>query len=213
MAKIYVIGISNSVIGIKGYIAALRKEHDVVNRSCGRNPFLFHIAHILQNREVIEKCDLLIIDHYGNDANYYGGIPSFNYDERLEDLYFLLSTLNVDVINILFPRIKVNYKEIKGKVISKSCKYGISYIDLDEAGISRRHYIDSFHINRSASYIFGMHLSRFVSSISHAPPSGGRLDSFPARLVLARDLFAPSEIKAFSNSMCNIEFAPLSYDV
>lgn len=70
--KIVILGTSDSVMGQKGFVRALRQRHEVVNLSAGRVGVAFHLNRIIEHYEMIESADLLIIDHYINDVNGFG---------------------------------------------------------------------------------------------------------------------------------------------
>lgn len=209
MAKVYVLGTSNSIIGIRGYVEALKMSHYVLNKSCGRNSLFYHVAHILQNREAIEACDFLLVDHYGNDANHYGGVLGESYDTYLEYFYFLLSTLNVHVVNIMFPRRRHVFKEVHEKVVKVANQYNITTVDLGQLEFRREHFIDDFHIDRFTSYMLGMFLSREIDRVSNDVPHGGVLNRFPMRVIAAKQLCSDEALQTFSNSLVSVEYFSL----
>lgn len=84
-------------------MAALKEQHEVINLSVGRTPVLMHIKTILDKKEEIEQGDILIIDHYINDMMSYAADYGSDYQVYVEDLYKILSSLNINTINLLFP--------------------------------------------------------------------------------------------------------------
>ena len=212
LAKIVIVGTSNSVMGEKGFVRSLSIEHDVVNLSSGRVPFYCHIKTIELNKELIEGCDLLIIDHYINDLNFYTRKFGEQYNRECEYFYQLLSTINTNIINLLFPiknlidKSALNYYR-RVKQLTK--KYNISIVDLNEYDFKAYHYDNPVHISHKISYILGLSLSKLADKFQGSKPCGGRLISSPFKVFNAKSLakFAPdSEIKTFSNSLLEIDY-------
>lgn len=212
LAKIVIVGTSNSVMGEKGFIRSLSIEHDVINLSAGRVPFYCHIKTIELNKELIESCDLLIIDHYINDLNFYTRKFGEQYNRECEYFYQLLSTLNTNIINLLFP-----VKNLINKLASSyyrrvkqlTKKYNLSLVDLNEYDFKPYHYDNPVHISHKISYILGLSLSKIADKFQGSKPRGGRLISSPFKVFDAKSLakFAPhSEIKTFSNSLLEVDY-------
>ncbi|MDN2664389.1 hypothetical protein OW492_13515 [Psychromonas sp. 14N.309.X.WAT.B.A12] len=101
--KIIIVGTSNSVMGNKGFIESLRIDNEVIQLSSGRTPFLCTLKTIMLNQKLIESSDILIIDHYINDINFYVLEKGPDYIKMVKDFYIYLSSLNVNVLNLMFP--------------------------------------------------------------------------------------------------------------
>ena len=212
LAKIVVIGTSNSVMGKKGFIKSLSIEHDVVNLSSGRVPFYCHIKTIELNKDLIEDSDLLIIDHYINDINFYNQSLGKKYIQECEYFYQILSTLNTNIINLLFP-IKNTLKESSldyyQKVKHLTKKYNLSIIDLNEYNFEPHHYDNPVHINHKVSYILGLSLSKIVAEFQEHKPYGGKLISNPFKVLDAHSLadYVPnSKDNTFKNSLLEVDY-------
>ncbi len=212
LAKVIVIGTSNSIMGRKGFIKSLSIEHEVINLSSGRVPFYFHIKTIEENKELIESSDLFIIEHYVNDVNFYAEKLGNKYYQECEYLYQLLSTINTNIINLLFPikdlgqRPTFNYYK-RVKQLTK--QYNISIIDLNDYKFESHHYCDPIHINYKASYILGLSLSKIINIFQDEKPHSGRLISSPFKIIDTRSLleFSPkSELKTFKNSLLEVDY-------
>ncbi|UWR28365.1 hypothetical protein K3757_18805 (plasmid) [Sulfitobacter sp. S223] len=209
MTKIYILGTSNSVLGVKGYAEALGLQHEVTNRSSGRNSLIYHIGHILENRAEIESHDLLIIDHYVNDANFYCGFFGDQYPQYLEMLYQLLATLNLPVLNLMFPCISHDYPEVCDQVREISAQYGITVLDLNEAGFRPEHFRDPVHLNRYASYMMGLFLLQSLARGIGPRPAGGMLRSYPLRVISAQEFTPDLPLHSLENSVSRIRYVQL----
>lgn len=209
MAKIYILGTSNSVIGVKGYAEALGLRHNVTNRSSGRSSLAYHVCHILQNRVEIEAHDLLIIDHYGNDANFYRGFFGEKYSKYLAMYYQLLATLNVPVLNLMFPRLTQKYPEVHGLVRDIAERHGITSVDLNEAGFRRDHFMDAVHINYHSSYMMGIFLSQALDCGIGPKPIGGELNGYPLRVIPAREFAPDLPLKYLNTRVSRVEYVQL----
>ncbi|MEZ9657986.1 hypothetical protein [Vibrio sp. 10N.261.52.F3] len=202
--KIIVLGTSNSVIGEKGYIAALRRDHVVINMSSGRVPYYSHIFKILKFKAIIESCDLLIIDHYVNDINLYNDALGEDYKGNIDYFYKLLSCLNVPVINLLFPLkhgVDENYLEY---IKHMSIENNISVIDLNRHAYEDWYFNDPIHLSHRVSYILGMELSSEFKRLGSVEKSrGGGLEDFP---FFYMDTFPCCESIKYSNSLIDIEY-------
>lgn len=101
--KIVILGTSNSIMGEKGYIKALRQRHEVINLSAGRVGLAFHFNRLLEHYQMIEVADLLIVDHYINDIKNFGARLGAQYIADIGTFYDMLRCLNTHVVNLLFP--------------------------------------------------------------------------------------------------------------
>lgn len=209
MARIHILGTSNSVIGQSGYVEALRLRHEVTNRSAGRNGFAYHISQILQHRATIEASDLLIVDHYGNDTNLYRGVYGARYPRYLESFYQLLATLNLPVVNVMFPRRVTRYPKVRGMVRDMADRYGITTLDLSDAGFRPEHFLDPYHIDRHASYMLGIFLGQAVARLTAHRPQGGSLTGCPFRVIPACDIAPDLPLRHFSNSIADVDYVLL----
>lgn len=209
MAHIHILGTSNSVLGNRGYVKALRLHHTVTNRSCGRNSLTYHIGQILENKTDIENADVLIIDHYGNDANFYRGVFGDDYAHFLDLFYKLLSTLNVHIINLMFPRQEHKYPDVRELVLAAAAKNNISTLDLSDLEFRPDHFADSVHINTQASYMLGLFMSLSIKNILGQKPHGGNLSQYPMRVIRGNKLDADLPVYSFSNSVSSFDYVAL----
>ncbi len=215
--KIAIVGTSNSVIGTKGYIQALKQEHDVIQLSSGRVPFYAGIKTIVENRQLIESCDLLIIDHYINDVNYYGSRLGTEYREHLELYYQLLASLNVNIVNLLFPMQKLEQRDavdMYHQALSLCHKYKISIIDLNNLDIDNSFYIDHIHLSHDVSYVLGECLNQAFSVQSWPVVTNGSCEAFPFYIVDAKALAEDDkQLGHFKNSLVDVEYFKLEEEL
>lgn len=215
--KIIVVGTSNSVIGNKGFIQSLRLQHEVIQLSCGRVPFFYHLKTLIKNRELVENCDLLILDHYINDVNVYRGILSDEYQHLCEEFYRFLSTLNVNIVNVFFPVIGLRdykFNSFYDTVLELCRLNSISVIDLNELNFSKGHFKDKIHLSHRTSYFFGIILGGVLASheyrLKKNRPSGGQCKNNPFSIVNIPEVVGNST--EFKNDLIHIEYADIEKD-
>lgn len=211
MAKIVVIGTSNSVIGRNGFIKSLSLDHEVINLSSGRVPFYCHIQKIQKNKTLIESSDLLIIDHYVNDVGFYADRLKEKYHQECEIFYQLLSTVNTHILNLFFPIQKIANKNLDyyQKVKQLTKQYNLSFIDLNDYEFKSHYFQNPAHINKKASYILGLSLSKVINVFENDKPYGGKLFSSPFKIIDTDNLanFTPhSKLKTFKNSLVKVDY-------
>ncbi|WP_025564755.1 hypothetical protein [Psychromonas sp. SP041] len=210
--KIVVIGTSNSVMGGNGFIKALMLDHEVIQLSSGRVPFFYHIKTIENNKALIESSDLLLIDHYINDVNFYSEALGEEYNQLCEDFYYLLSSINTRIINVLFPirdlkkRDTITYYE---QIKKSSRLYSLCVLDLNETPFSRHHFSDNIHITHDASYALGIVLGKeLLDSDIGQKPQQGYCRNMPFKVINIEDLPLKNNnaIKTFSNSLMRLKY-------
>ena len=215
--KIVVLGTSNSVMGNKGFIQALSLTHDVVQLSSGRVPFYYHILTALKNIDVIENADLVLIDHYVNDVNYYARRMGEDYLKGLEEFYLFLSSLNVRILNLFFPIFDISKLPsfwVLEKVKELSGSHSISYLDLNEVGFTENNFANEEHINHSASYALGLILSRELKLDGMGEkPTGGELVSNPYSYFDATSFEGSGVVSNFKNSLLSIDYLDLKTEL
>lgn len=208
--KIVVLGTSNSVVGNKGYLQSLRLEHEVIQLSSGRVPFYYHIKEILTKRDLLESADLIILDHYVNDVNFYIEKNLKDYRKHLEQFYFLLSTLNTHILNVLFPiwRIAEGFgSEILQKTIEFSERYRIQYLNLNDVQFKYYHFLNDVHLNHNTSYALGLVLKKYIEELcSTNKPASGAVNSCPFVVLTPVDFNSGNAVETFSNSLLSLEY-------
>ncbi len=215
--KIIVVGTSNSVIGGKGYIEALRLEHEVVQLSSGRTPFYSCMKTILNHKSEIENSDLLIIDHYINDVYFYGAPLGDSYRKHLDLFYSYLSSLNVNILNLMFPI--QDFEQIKAIDIyhqTKSLcdKYAISVLDLNEFDVPKEFYRDLIHLTHDVSYALGLSLNKGFSKFDFESVDFGSVSNFPFYSLNASDLPKNrNESGNFKNSLISVDYLKLEHEL
>jgi len=180
--KIVILGTSNSVMGQKGFVRALRQRHEVVNLSAGRVGVAFHLNRIIEHYEMIESADLLIIDHYINDVNGFGPHLGDQYISDLNVLFDCLRCMNTHVINLLFPFIAKEHMDLGfyDVAVEGMRARNLSFVDLNEIGFKRQHFLDEIHLTTGASYLMGMTIAREIARLENVPkPSGGAIHENP----------------------------------
>lgn len=217
--RIVVVGTSNSVMGNKGFLESLRLEHEVIQLSCGRVPFFFHLRTLISHMDLIESCDLLIIDHYVNDVNFYHSKLGFEYEKLCHEFYNFLSTLNINVINILFPiqGLGVNFSKYYYELVLSLCDLNsISVIDLNKLDFKAHHFQDVLHLSHDVSYAFGIVLAGILNNKAHdfklLRPFGGMCKKNPFYLVdLARSNNLETNI--FKNSLIELKYVDVKNNI
>ena len=108
MKTVAIIGTSNSIMGERGYVKALRNSFAVDNLSIGRTPIHRHIALLSRQRARLAAADLIILEHYVNDIVFYA--KAFHdmgrFDEYMahaEKFYRGLAALSLPVVNVFSP--------------------------------------------------------------------------------------------------------------
>ncbi|MBN0987000.1 hypothetical protein [Amphritea pacifica] len=208
--NIIIIGTSNSVM-TESYVSALKIYHNVSNLSCGRVPFFYHIKTIKQNIDLIEKSDLLIIDHYINDMNYYYPRLGDSYLEECTDFYKLLSSLNTNILNILFPiRKKLNRHETDYYNFVKdiSIKENIPMLDLNLFEFKSENFWDDIHLNKKTSFTVGVSLANNLRATTPKKVAGGSIKNDPYMIFDSHHIAESNNFKKheFKNSLIDITF-------
>jgi hypothetical protein len=218
--KIVVIGTSNSVLGVKGFIESLKLQHEVILISSGRTPFLASLKSIINNKKLIESCDLMILEHYVNDVNFYSYCLEDFYDELCVEFYNYLSSLNVRILNVLFPIQDIENSDAKyfnrpfyDFVKSLSARHKISCLDLNKYDFLQHHFQDRLHLKINASYTFGLFLSNYLNAEdTGAKPEGGRCDTMPFSLIKLSELVSNNKVKTYKNSLLEVDYADIRND-
>lgn len=214
--KIIIIGTSNSVMGVRGYIKALQIENEVKYFSLGRCNFYHHINVVLQNRELIESSDLLIIDHYVNDVQSYYLRLEHDYEKLLSDFYSLLSTLNVHLLNVLFPiqNLSKFYGFAAYDIVKNlSRKHKISILDLNEYNIDDSCFQDRIHLSHDYSFSFGVILNKALSFFSvDEKPVGGLMIESPYSSKQISSLINEPAIK-FKNNIVEKDYISIKSNI
>ncbi|WP_413694104.1 hypothetical protein [Psychromonas sp. KJ10-2] len=216
--KIAILGTSNSVSGENGYIKSLREQHQIIQLSVGRVPFFYHIKTILTNIELIESCDVLIIDHYINDINFYLDRLGSSYRGYCLDFYKILGAINTNVINLFFP-VKNIYRHKHYKYFTEllvlSEKHNISVLNLNKLECQDFIFKDEIHITHHASYLFGLWFSELLSSsLFSETVKKGVILNCPFKVnVLTDNLKTEDNVDLFSNSLISIKFLEIKSDI
>lgn len=209
--NIVIIGTSNSVMK-NSYVKSLSLHNIVTNLSTGRVPVFYHIRTILLNMDKLYEADVIIIDHYINDINfYYEKIDDYTF--HTENLYKILGSLNKPVLNLLFPCKKIKEKNTIDyycyiKKLTKN--YGLWLLDLNEYGFEETHFTDVLHLKRNVSYIIGNMLSYTLHN--HVNLNEKREVSFfnnPYYIVTADNIKDSNQhyiFENFKNSLLSVNF-------
>jgi hypothetical protein len=214
--KIVILGTSNSVMGQKGYVRALRQNHDVVNLSTGRVGVAFHMNRLLEHHAMIEAADLLIVDHYINDINGFGGHLGDGYAADLTVFFDTLRCLNTHVINLMFPFLPKDNMDVRFYDIAKTGMRdrNLCLVDLNEIDFKRVHHLDEIHLTAGSSYLMGMILAREIARLeTMAKPSGGEILATPFRRYSAADLMPGRPRRTHSNRLMSFDYLPLDEDI
>ncbi len=178
---IVIVGTSNSILGREGFIKALETNHNVKRFAIGRTPLFYSLFTLMEFRSVIENCDLLILDHYINDVNFYEPKFGREYISHLDNFYLYISSLNVNILNILFPIKNIKKRNnlyIYDRVVEHSNNYNMSLIDLNLLDIPDEDYLDDVHISKQLSYFLGVMIDSELHKFKYSV-SGGECKSNP----------------------------------
>lgn len=215
--KIVVVGTSNSIIGSRGYIEALEIEHEVTQLSTGQTPFYAIMKTVISQRVLIEESDLLIIDHYVNDINFYGALLGDNFRTHLEWFYQYLSSVNANVLNLMFPIKNIENSpsiDIYQLTITLCQKYSISVIDLNRKDLPSEYFKDPIHLNHDASYALGLSLNFELHGLHLHKVSGGEINSFPFYTINGCELSTEnSEPGIFRNRLVHLRYLDLKEQI
>lgn len=212
--NIVVIGTSNSVMK-NNYVGALQVNHNVINLSSGRNSIFYHIKTLIENYEIINSSDLLIIDHYVNDMQFYLNINIDDYSKHIENFYCMLKSLNVFTLLLFMPVLEhlkqkrnIEYLQFLKK---RSTSLDISILDLNEYNFKKHHYEDKIHISRNISNLIGVLLSEFLSNNEEYICSirNGKLNKSPYFLYTSKDAVKFNKeltLTNYKNSLLSINY-------
>ncbi|HPY39444.1 MAG TPA: hypothetical protein PLM98_02905 [Thiolinea sp.] len=210
--KLFIIGTSNSVMR-GNYISALSERHEVINLSVGRTPVIMHLKTILEKRQEIETGDVLIIDHYINDMVYYAAHYPEDYPLYVEDFYKLLSSLNINVINIFFPIHGYRHHPKSAHyhhLIALSKKYKITRLDLNRSGFLPDDFRNRTHLSEKASYEFGRWLAATLKQSAWSKPKDGKILDQPYTILHFQHLNTGRPLRQFTNSLVDIKFVRIT---
>jgi len=215
--NITIIGTSNSVMK-NAYVKALSSEHNITNLSIGRNSIFYHIKTLMSNYNTIAKSDILIIDHYINDINFYLDQNIYKYTFHVQQLYLMIKSLNIFTLVLFMPTYNFAGKKENTEYINflknNLDKLNISYLDLNKYNLQEHHFMDRIHIHRNVSYLIGVllseELSRIVKNIE--PIANGKLQENPYLLLESREILEQNRIfkpEKFKNSLISIEYVKI----
>lgn len=211
--NIVVIGTSNSVMR-NNYVNSLGEAHSVTNLSCGGVSVFFHIMTILKNQEILKNADVVIVDHYINDCNYYHQAID-DYRLHTGNFYKILRLFKKPVINILFPVTEFKLASSWGHcdyVRKLSKEHGFFLLDLNECGFQAGSYADSTHLKRNISYVIGLYLNNILPSLQTADQADvvGALET-PYSVITAEEIAKDNKvnISSFKNSLLSVNYLKL----
>lgn len=210
--KIAILGTSNSVLGQNGYVQALRLHHQVVNLSVGRAPIYMHILTLLEQRELLESQDLVILDHYVNDAIFYDEHTGPDYARHRAMFFDLLAGLNTRVVNLLFPlrNPSPQYRASLKASQDLAQAHGIACVDLNALEFRPHHFNDRLHLAPDVSYLLGLWLHQLIMGGAFGDrPQGGAVTRHPFRVLHPHDAVAPDKVRSFANSLMSREYFAL----
>lgn len=215
--KIFIIGTSNSIMGKKGYIEALELEHDVILHASGRNSIYYLLSIIIKKRTEIESCDLLIIDHYVNDVNFYYNEVGSDYLNVINHTYKYLSSLNTRIINLLFPLrdgIPTESLPCYKRTLENCLKYNISIIDLNSIDFKRQHFRDNVHLNHRTSFLVGLLLNNSLKkSLKIEKPINGNITKPDTYIINQNEIhnknITECNIKSYKNNLLELSYVSI----
>jgi len=173
----------------------------------------------MNNKELIEQSDLLIIDHYVNDIDFYADELGSKYRDECEIFYKLLASINTHVLNVLFPILDLRTRNSFGyyeHVKLLSDKYQIPLLDLNEYAFQPNHFRDPVHIKRRPSYALGLALSDVIDNQFKCAPYGGRVKYNPFEVIdseFIATLNSANEKGNFRNKLIDIDYVDIKHEV
>ncbi|MEI8664641.1 hypothetical protein P4S81_06475 [Pseudoalteromonas sp. B28] len=134
-----------------------------------------------------------------------------SYLSLCNDFYKLLSALNTNVINLLFPvnkQIKSNFENYYSHILCLSKKYSLSVLNLNELNLKEFFFKDDIHITKNASYILGLWLTNLLNLNKLLKPVvNGLLKSVPFKVYSLKNEFPQSDcLNTFSTSLMSIDY-------
>lgn len=154
-----------------------------------------------------------IIDHYVNDSFFYKDKLGDDYEYYLDIFYNLLSALNVQIVNVMFPIIGKINESVRWTVRGFCERFSISFIDMNELPFRSEHFRDNLHIGRLSSYMLGVFLLSGIAGSDKVRPVGGKVNTLPIRVLTAAQMSPDLEVLQFSNRTCSIDYVKLERQV
>lgn len=206
-----VIGASNSIIGEKGYVLALRGLHSVTNLSGADIPVLFTISKLLQAREVIANADWVILDHSISDRAVYFPRLGEEYMHHIDEVYQAVAMINRNILCLGFPMLRNTANDkmyIDG--LAKICrKHGAVFVDFQGVISDPRCFEDPLHAHCEISYLIGEFLSEFIPNLERATNFSGD-DPFPFHRLDASETSADAPVHRFSSRLAQATYVEIN---
>lgn len=168
--NIAIIGASNSIIGEKGYLLALRRSHVVTNLSGGDIPIAFTISKLLQHEDKIAGADWVILDHSISDRAVYYPRLGQEYLDLIDEAYQLAAQINPNVISLVFPMLRDtdSDRNYLAALTGISQKHGVVMADFQGLVTDWRSFEDPLHVHCEASFLIGEFLEDVVPDLKRS---------------------------------------------
>ncbi|WP_371225804.1 hypothetical protein [Roseovarius sp. 2305UL8-3] len=206
--KIVVIGASNSIIGERGYIDALRETNEVTNLSAGDIPVFFVLSKILTRQHDIAQADYVILDHTISDRIAYFPKLREHYTRQIEDIYRVLMSINPNVICVVFPlNLPTTNNEKYLEELEDIClRHNVHFVNLQPIVAEPAFFEEIAHVHCEVSYLMGLSLSRFIAGLKPHQRIAAEALRHPYIICEARSVFPGKEVFRFKSSLAEADY-------
>lgn len=201
--KILILGTSNSILGEKSYIQALRQHYEVIDLSADRVDIAFHRNRLPEHYRIVEAADLLIVEH---DIK---GLSCFE-TQYITDIG-MMRCLDTLIIAALLPYAPHPSRATRFNGLTTTATRNLCLVDLSYIPLKAAHLLDEIHPKSEASYVFGMVLEREIVRLETLPyPSGGAVLATPLQRQPTPDLAPVANQPHQENQLMALDDLPLA---
>lgn len=210
--KLVVIGASNSIIGEKGYIGALRKTHEVVNLSAGDVPIFFTLSKILTKQEDIAQADYIILDHSISDRLSYFPKLREDYTCEIQDIYRILTSINPNVISVIFPLklISKPHEKYLQEMEAICRRQSVYFVNFQPIATDINFFEDVAHVHCEVSYLMGLCLGQFISGLRLRHRTKPAMADHGYVVREARSVSPNQKVLRFKSSLAEAEYVVIN---
>ena len=169
--KITLLGGSNSILK-SGFITGLKEENEVLELALGATTSLQNLNSVIRHNKQILTTKIIITESNVNDihATHRNIVPINIIIKNIDNYYYELSKLNINVIVLLLPlntKIFKNYSIINNCHIYNCNIYGFGVIDLSSKFELQENFLkDILHINLKLIQDLGYRISSSINYIN-----------------------------------------------
>lgn len=208
--NIVIIGASNSIIGEKGYLLALRSSYNVVNLSGGDIPIGFTISKLLQHKDVIARADWVILDHSISDRAIYHPRLGKAYLDQIDEAYQLATQINPNVISLAFPVLRDTAGDHDYlAALTRICqRHAVKLISFQGVVTDRRAYEDPLHVHCETSFLMGDFLAGHIATLAQSADKS-RARPTPYHRVSGATLAPGSAVRRFESGLGTADYVQI----